>query len=296
MKDELMELKIARALCNCTKNNQKTLDIKFIDEILDIAINSKELNDYVKSYEVNISEVNDNVAEYDGENKKIVIYEKSMCERIIHDLINTTICYDVNDFEKRLFINSFLAQVLLHEVEHANQKRIIENENGLESSILKLCELEIRPKSEFIFEKSETGKLLEKLRLAARLFNYRVIYKELYDYAPHERLAQIKSYQEIIDSLCFIDRHSIVTRKKEIEKLGTVLNGYDDTSSPTITYLSNQGREKELKQFDWYSDDKEEAIKLSKEKYNLKDRMKYGLPIDEKEHQLVKEIHQDMSL
>ena len=57
MKDELMKLKIARALCNNTKNNTKTLDIRFIDEILDIAIDGKKLNDYVKSYEVNVSEL-----------------------------------------------------------------------------------------------------------------------------------------------------------------------------------------------------------------------------------------------
>lgn len=295
MKDELMKLKIARSLYNNPNDNLKALDIKFIDEILDIAVNSKELNDYVKAYEVNTSEVKSNVAEYDGETKKIVIYEKSMCERILFDLINTTICYDVNDFEKRLFINSFLVQVLLHEIEHANQKRIIENENGLEASILKLCEFEISPKSELLFEKSETGKLLAKLHVAARLFKYKVLYKELYDYAPHERLAEIKSNQEIADSLSFIDRNNIVMKKREISKLESVLRGYEGTFSPTINYLYNQDRIQELKSFDWYSDSEEEAIKLSKERYNLKDRMKYGLPIDEKEHQFVKEIFRDMS-
>jgi len=294
MKDELMKLKIARALCNNTKNNTKTLDIRFIDEILDIAIDGKKLNDYVKSYEVNVSELKDNIAEYNGETKKITVYEKSMCERLLVDLVNTTTCYDVNDFEKELLINSFIAQVLLHEVEHANQKRIIENENGLESSILKLCEFEISPKTEILFEKGGYDSLLEKLHIAARLFKYKVLYNELYDYAPHERLAEIKSNQEIVDSLSFIDRNNIVMRKREIRKLKSVLSGYDDTFSPTITYLSKQANEK-LKQFDWYSDSEEETIKLSKEKYNLKDRMKFGLPIDKKEKQFVKEIYIDMS-
>lgn len=290
MKDELMKLKIARALCD----NTKIYDRNFISEILDIAVNSKGLNDYVKTYEVNASEVKNNVAEYNGETKRITVYEKSMGERILADLFHTTAGY--SDFEKRLSINAFIAQILLHEVEHANQKRIVKTENDLEAQILKLCEFEINPKIETLVETGNIDMEEAKLYIETKLHKYTTIYNELYEYAPDERLAQIKSYQEIIDSLGFIDRHSIVTRKKEIEKLGTVLNGYDDTSSPTITYLSNQGREKELKQFDWYSEDKEKAIKLSQDKYTLRYRMKYGLPIDEKEHQLVKEIHQDMSL
>lgn len=290
MKDELMKLKIARALCD----NKKIYDRNFISEILDIAVNNKGLNDYVKNYEIITSKDKRNVAEYNGETKKIVVYEKNMGEKILGDLIFTTAGY--SDFEKRLFINSFVAQILLHEVEHANQKRIVKTANDLEAQILKLCEFEISPKIETLVETGNIDMEEAKLYIQTKLHKYTTIYNELYEYAPDERLAQIKSYQEIIDSLGFIDRHSIVTRKKEMEKLGTVLNGYEDTSSPTITYLSNQGREKELKQFDWYSEDKEEAIKLSQDKYTLRYRMKYGLPIDEKEHQLVKEIHQDMSL
>lgn len=290
MKDELMKLKIARELCD----NSKIYDVKFIDKILDIAINSKGLNDYVKDYEVSSNEDKSNVAEYNGETKKIVVYEKNMGDKIFNDLLHTTKAY--SETEKRLYINSFIAQVLLHEVEHANQKRIVKTENGLESSLLKLCEFEISPKIETLLKNGKIDIMEAQLYIETKLNKYTTIYTELYECAPHERLAQIKSYQEIIDSLGFIDRYNIVTRRKEIEKLGTVLNGYDDTHSPTITYLSNQGREEELKQFDWYNEDENESIRLSKERYNLKDRMKFGLPIDSKERQFVKEIRQDMSL
>ena len=288
---ELMDLKIARLLCDYTKNS-KVYDVKFIDAVLDIAVNGKKLNKYLRNYEINMSELKANAAEYNGETKKVVIYKKSMCD-YFRTIFKTISMFPIE--ERILYMNSVAAQVLLHEVEHANQKKIIDTEDGIESRILKLCEFEDMSKIEILLDRGEINEDEVELYIGTKLDRYSRNYTKLYDYAPHERLAQIKSYQEIIDALKFIDIFSKVTKDKEYNKLENVLRGYEDTFSPTIIYLNEQGRNKDLKKFDWYSDDKEEAIKLSKEKYNLKDRMKYGLPVNKDEYQFVKKIYEDMT-
>jgi hypothetical protein len=291
IKKELMSLNIARLLAEYLSEN-KIYDIRFIDRILNTAIESKGLENYISNYEYNVSDIIKKAADYNGETKRIVIYGRSMIDffESQSEYTNT-----FTEEERLLYMNTVLTQTLLHEVEHANQNKKINTEDNLEAQILRLCKIKDVSKIQRLVEQGEITEDDGKKYLETKQKEYITTYHKLYDYAPHERLAEIKSHQEIIDALGYIDRYSIVTRSQEIDKLGNVLRGYDDTFSPTITYLNAQGRNKDLKQFDWYSDDEEEAIKLSKERYSLKDRMEYGLPVDNQEYQFVNKILKGMT-
>ncbi|MGM9850332.1 MAG: hypothetical protein ACI31V_05505 [Bacilli bacterium] len=286
--NEKMQLELARLLYDYSLNN-KMINKTYIDKLMDIIINGKGLNDYVEKYE--ISEKNSNMtASYIYSSKKITIYCKKLYEDFLNEMQYTIL---LPEDERYLFMNSMMTQIILHELEHANQRRIIHNENNLEANILKLCEFDFH-KYEKI-KKGLTSKTTANLYMIEKMMEYMDNCEALYDYAPNERLAQIKSYQELIDALRLFKDNSRIIEFEEFYKLGNILNGYKDTSSPTIDYLNTQGRNEELKSFDWYSDDEDESIKLSQDRYTLRDRMKYGLPIDEKEHQYVKEIFRDMS-
>lgn len=286
--NEKMQLELARLLYDYSLDN-KMINKTYIDKLMDIIINGKGLSDYVKKYE--ISEKNSNMtAGYVYSSKKITIYAKKIYENILNEMQYTTL---LPEDERYLFMNSMMTQIILHELEHANQRKIIDAENNLEADILRLCEFDFHK-----YEKINKGLISKKTAnsyIAEKIVEYKHNCKALYDYAPHERLAQIKSYQELIDALRLFKDNSRIIEFEEFYKLGNILNGYKDTSSPTIDYLNTQGRNEELKSFDWYSDDEDESIKLSQDRYTLRDRMKYGLPIDEKEHQYVKEIFRDMS-
>lgn len=72
-----------------------------------------------------------------------------------------------NDFEKNMYKNLLILQILLQKIEHANQEKNFYSENNLETFILRL--------SNFVKDDGS-----------------------LYDINPEERFAEIKSYQEII--------------------------------------------------------------------------------------------------
>ena len=288
--NENTQLQLARLLYDYSSNNNM-VNKAYIDKLMDIVVNGKNLNDYVSNYEIS-GENSSLDAGYIYSSRKITIYAKKIYGIILNEMRYATL---LPDDEKYLFINSIITQIILHEIEHANQRRIIEKENNLESDILKLCEFKELTKIDELESKGLINDLEAKYYKTIEMSEYMNTYHELYEYAPDERLAQIKSYQELIDSLRFFKDNSKILELEELYKLGNILNAYRDTSSPTITYLNTQGRNEELKQFDWYSDSEEEAIKLSQNKFVLRDRIKYGLPIDKKEKQFVKEIYIDMS-
>ena len=106
-----------------------------------------------------------------------------------------------------------MLQILLHEIEHANQTKISYTDNTLEVFIL---------------------------RMSYTVNDY---YSEtLYEYSPQERMAEIKSYKEIISLISFIENklYNLPTIL-ETEKLQRLLRGYHynqgKISSPIITFF-----------------------------------------------------------
>lgn len=228
--------------------DNKIISINDINKILELLIIEKQLSNYILN--IDVQPIRSNIlASYSNYSKKITIYSQTielMLKNIETNILNT------NNFEKMLYKNLSLLQILLHEIEHANQTKISYTDNTLEAFILRMA--------------------------------YTVndcYFETLYEYSPQERMAEIKSYKEIISLISFIENklYNLPTIL-ETEKLQRLLRGYHynqgKISSPIITFFKQAGKESILQSFDWY---RLYDLNTVYTNYSINERFNYGFPI-----------------
>ena len=127
---------IFRIIYDKTKKRD-ILDKKDLVKILEIAIVDKQLNDFVQS--VNIQLIRSNgLASYSVDTKKITIYINTI-ETMKNNIKKYTLIG--NEFEKILYTNLLILQVILHELEHASQQKNLNSAITLETLIIKLSQM-----------------------------------------------------------------------------------------------------------------------------------------------------------
>lgn len=240
------------------KNN--IINLGDIIEITEYLINYKRLDDYIVDLDIKSLQKN-KLASYSVLSKKIMIYVDTV-ELMMNDIEENILI--ANDFEKSLYKNLSIIQVLLHEIEHANQQKLAYKDNSLEALIIRMsynCNLN-------------------------SLYN-----EKLYEYCPEERFAEIKSFnglttliEPISSKLYFIP---------EIMKAETsqrMLRGYHYNKrkviSPFINYFKLANKEEYLNFFDWYSNDYIKCYDQVSNQYILNSRLEYGFPINTKEYSI----------
>lgn len=228
--------------------DNKILDLKDIEKILEILVVEKRLNDYILNIIVQQIRSN-NLASYSTYTRKITIYTE-MISKMIKDIEKNIL--NINVFEATLYKNLLILQTLLHEVEHANQQKIAYNDNTLEALIIRLSYLVNNGYDE-----------------------------NLYEYCPEERLAEIKTFEEIFILVSHIDKKLITLPDIiKMEKLKRQLRGYHYKNNfvtiPIVDYFTIGNREELLNTFD--------LSNVCLENYTLNDRCKYGFPISINEY------------
>ena len=229
------------------------LNINDIETILELLIVNKSLNNYILNLNIQPAIRSNNLASYSNHTKEITLYKKTI-EQMTSDIKQNIIT--ASDFEFMLYNNLSILQVLLHEVEHANQQKIAYSENTLEAFIIRLS---------FLVDSS---------------YN-----EQLYECNPEERLSEIKSYQEIINLLNYINYNlDSISKILNIEEAKKLLRGYHyreyKIANPIVTYFTLANKEKLLYAFDWYQGwIKNNTLDKFKEKYTLNERLEYGFPI-----------------
>ena len=238
---------ILKIIFDKTSNNE-ILTLREIEKILELLVIKKCLNDYILN--INIQQIrSNNLASYSSNTKKITIYTQ-MIEQMVKDIGNNIL--NTNDFETTLYINLSILQVILHEVEHANQQKIAYNDNTLEALIIRMSYLVNNSNDE-----------------------------QLYEYCPEERLAEIKSFREIKTLISYIDNKLVLLPEIiEMEELKRQLKGYHYKNNfvtiPIVDYFTLGNQQKLL-----------EALELTdniQKKYILTERFKYGFPISISEY------------
>ena len=228
--------------------NNKILNLNNIEKILELLVIEKCLNEYILN--INIQQIrSNNLASYSSNTKKITLYTE-MIEQMVKNIGNNIL--NTNIFETILYKNLSILQVILHEVEHANQQKIAYNENSLEALIIRMSYL---VNSDYD--------------------------NNLYEYCPEERLAEIKSFEEINNLIGYINKNLIsLPDIIEMEKLKRQLRGYhyknDMVTIPIVDYFTFGNKKNLLNAFDLSND--------VQEKYTLNDRFKYGFPISTNEY------------
>lgn len=295
MLDREMEIKLLKLLFDYSIKG-KLVDKKYIESFIDIVVNAKRLSDYVTRIEVlkesNISKTIS--AEYYQSSKKIFVYKQG-----IVFLLSKREKYRVifSDIEKVFYQNVIISQVILHELEHANQERIISKEKSLEANILKFSDTDYIGESMVIKGLIDLGYSEEQIKkyILSLIESYKKIYRIYYHLAPNERFAEIKSLDTMIRILDLIRKYTAkLCDFLFVCQLENMVRGYDfsesSISSPTIDFIALLGRRRELNQFYWYNADLEKSLLLSQEQFSLTERMMYGLPIDSDEYDSVDKI------
>lgn len=229
-------------------NNNEILNLKDIEKILELLVAEKSLNEYILNIDVQLIRSN-NLASYSNYTKKITIYTKTI-DQMVKDIDSNIL--NISKFETSLYKNLSILQVLLHEIEHANQQKIAYHNNNLEALIIRLSYLVNNGYDE-----------------------------KLYEFCPEERLAEIKSFEEINTMISYINNKlDLLPNVIETEKLKRQLRGYHYKNNfvtvPIVEYFTIGNKEKLLETFD--------LSKAALNKYALNDRYKYGFPISNIEY------------
>ncbi len=265
--------------------NDKLVDEEYIEKFIDVVINSKLLDKYVCDLQI-LSSENDKLPEgcvsaYNLTDKTIYV-DFNKINKYLQEADRYQALF--NEDEQTFYKNSIFSQAILHELEHANQYKIMDNEESLEAKILNLSKHNLKDSE--INELEKNGYSIKDITIY--IIKRQMVYSKFYLKSPLERLAEIKSYQEMIILLSNIKK--IVPNLLDFEqatKIEALLQGFDyedgKVISPTAFYLKKMGEEQALKKFDWYDEDYYKALEKSETNYSLEDRLKYGLMIDESE-------------
>lgn len=228
--------------------NKNVLDYRSIEKILDILVSKKNLNEYI--HNINVQSVRSNgLASYSIDTKKIIVYSNTI-DRLKNSIEHQIVLTD--DFVKKIYINFLILRVILHEVEHANQQKMLNNYdfNSLETLIIKLSYLIVMNKNNL---------------------------DVLYECSPEERFADIKSICEVSSLINYLNTKNVILDELlELEELRSFLRGYHYKNShleiPIIKYFSIGKKENVLNLFDLSLDNK------------LRERLYYGFPITVSEY------------
>ena len=293
-----MELKLISLLYDYSIRG-KLADKKYIEQFIDIVVNSMGLNNYLIGFEI-LSDVttweDSNFVSFAGYShvlKKLYIFIEGINKLLI---LNDKYRALFSSTEQIFYQNVLISQVILHELEHANQVKIINTNDSLEAKILKFSSINCIVENELARLKDAgcNQKDIEKARQLLTM-SYGTLYHIYYELAPGERFAEIKSHNTMIRILEVIKRQTPKLREFEsICLLENMTRGYsfieNGISSPTIDFLTLLGKKRELRQFGWYDKEVDKSLFLSQSQFSLSERMIYGLPISNKEHEAVDKI------
>lgn len=293
-----MELKLISLLYDYSIRG-KLADKKYIEQFIDIVVNSMGLNNYLIGFEIlrDVTTCEDSnfvsFAGYSPVLKKLYIFIEGINKLLI---LNDKYRALFSSTEQIFYQNVLISQVILHELEHANQVKIINTNDSLETKILKLSSIDCIVENELARLKDAgcNQKDIEKARQLLTM-SYGTLYRIYYDLAPEERFAEIKSHRTMIKILEVMKRQTPKLREFEsICLLENMTRGYsfieNRISSPTIDFLTLLGKKRELRQFGWYDKEVDKSLFLSQSQFSLTERMIYGLPISNIEHKAVDKI------
>ena len=280
-----MKSKLLKLLYEYSANG-KLVDGKYIQELIEIVVDSKDIVDYaggliITDKDSRLRDPNSLLAVYYPNRKLIAVYLDA-----IEEMLKSYNAYQemFSSTEKLFYKNLLVTQVVLHELEHANQRKIMDKEKSLEGDILRASILE--QDQDFILKLTRAGLTGKQIELI--LETQKTMRSDGGLTLPDERLAEIKSHEEVASVLSEIS--SEVPNLVDFEKtsiLESKLRGYTYDKgmivSPTIDYLVSTGKSLALQKFEWFNKDSRACLKNVQSLFSLDERLMYGLPIDSSE-------------
>lgn len=286
-----MELEILKLIYDYSANG-KLADIKFVDKLIEIVVSKKSLNNYVRNVQfTNKLDKNDYevvAATYNPQNMEILVDYES-----IQINIENKSYYDplFHTLEQAMFRNLTITQTILHELEHAYQMKQVDNksDDSIEAKLVNASfVLEYAMKNPRFLTALLNGEIPTK-DFISYIIQHKKLYKQYYHFNPAERLAQVKSFKTIINSIEPIKNY--IPNLYEFQQASLIeemLRGYQDSwnqgSCPTQVYLLGTGQINVWSELDFYSQNPIQLMKNVSDKYNLANRLALGLPVSYEEY------------
>lgn len=290
-----MKTEILKLLCDYSKN-YKIVDSAFVDKLITIVATNRELNKFVKKVVIQ------NHLESSIETKlQLATYERYACKMSIGiaDLQAYAIVSETeidaqldSTFEKLLYVNFKITEVICHELEHALQFKTKHSDRQDSDAILtRICYAICSPK--IILSLLMKGSSLKQI--SDYLTDNTNNYIKNYDIDPLERMAEIKTLRfirEIIEPIK--EKVPNLYQIKFNDVITEYIKGYEQTSStiisPTWKYLQKMQHGNDLQKFSFYNQNNEVMQKKLFKQHNLTERLIYGFPITEDEYQNIRKL------
>ena len=278
MTDEL------RRLVWDVSSKDRMLNDREILKVLDMKMQEQDLKAYLKK--VSFLSLNGVNACYHPVKKQLIIDAKNMRNNINLQFSHI----DFWPIEKViLYHNLMIVQTLFHEIEHMEQYRKAKSKlSDYESRLLRLCY-----SATLYYErhrKEET--IIEKIS-KEEVFSYFDFESDYYMEDPRERMAQIRSHQQILKLIrSFYKESADIYRYEQNELNFEKIRSYkfinDEFVAPTIAFLSEMERKEVLKIFKADMECKKllnESLRASIwQTSSLEERLLFGLPIHMEEY------------
>lgn len=292
-----MEDKILELISNYSVNGKKA-DKGFIEQLVNIVVNYKELNNYIENLYFYENYIDENakvvrVAEYN-------FIDKYMSSNItaINMFIDSYMTYfgsKFNDLEQLFYGNLLVSQIVLHELEHTVQnKKYHSSVNNTETTLIKMglsTSFLLEEPTAFLIRLENQGYTPEEID---QLLRQQVgLYKKYYKYNPIERLADINAYNTLFKVLG--PMHKELPNLYDYEYcnyLKSLLSGYDvncddNLVSPTAIYMNGMNYQQKLPEFKFYDEDPKIMRDKIFQQHSFIERLSYGLPVNKIEYDMV---------
>ena len=280
---ELMEKQIAEVIHEYAKE-PKPVDLNFYARVADPVIVSYQLREYISALKL-----------IENKDKASVTYDPltGLIEmnhyRLEVENQEIELFYPMFDEEEALaFYAAVITQRLLHSFEHVAQiqRREFAQDNFLETRLARICGAEYVDRK--VIEIFKGIKCDYIFRCPLDFIRGIEIYHEYYQYDPMERLAEIKSYETMVNVMEYLkDRYPNLygyeQSSYEESLLAAHRSSWELGLCPTQVYLYGVGLADDWDSFD-FPDDCAEAIEKAYDEYSLEDRLRYGLPIHPNEY------------
>lgn len=249
----------------------KLVDKSFVDSICINYVNTHNLNKYLRDVYVTNRSLKYGHGVYNSFDKTLTIQLK--------DELPIELQSKLGD-EATPYYNLFVLRLLFHELEHVRQEKLMyEDDSSLESLLIKL--------NNYLFLKSEfnDNNIIDRIKDRIELISYFKYYRKYQYYAPIERMADIKAYQDLKETMddsqieIASKVHTEFNRDNDLDLNATIKSGYrligNKTNSPSLDYLKNIRFLKDIL-------DERRIIEKSKD-LDLKERLYLGLSISKDE-------------
>lgn len=277
----------------------KPIDRDFVEKLVGIVIGKKQLQDYVKGIHYDLSEVKEEygkvrVACYDVLDRVISVNIDAMNEY----LVNFDERYsDIFNRDEQLFYkNELFTQAILHELEHANQNKKYNVVTDLGNTEKILIEMALRTSYSLKDPKMFFNNLMSNGYSEEQIMKWMEEevkkVKTFYEVNPIERLAEIRSYDTLANSLNPLSGElPNLYDYMYFNYLNSLISGYEydgnQLIAPTVAYINGMNFTNEWPRFTFYDSEPKTMVMKLNQKHTLMERLSLGLPISFEEHEKV---------